>query len=602
MIDEHWESEDFVVLKVDMANAFNRVSRQLILNECARHFPELLPWTAACYAQHPTLRHRLGTLVSATGVQQGDPLGPLLFSLALQGSVQEISAAIPLQFHAWYLDDGVLCGTLDSITRAIEILRKATSTSGLAINLHKCEAYSRNDLDTRWPDIQKSAVPNLEILGAPIGTSPFCEGYVSKKSEKAGELLKMLPRLHNPQVALSIMRRCAGFCRLVSIARATPVESAAAALASFDSDLRRTLEESTAIECTDRAWRQAQLPIRAGGLGLRSIAEHASSAFIASYTASSSEPSSYLTDAVRHYNTRVAPEDRVDLENPIGDEPARQHQLSEKIDAAHKAFLLENASTADATRLDNVSAQHAAAWLRVVPSPGLGLALEPNEMSAALKWWLGLPLNGASCMCPFHPTIPLDPHGHHALTCGKNGDVVNRHNRLRDVLFESCSRALLRPQLERGATLGETSPQSRPADVLIPGWSLGQPAAVDVTVAHPLNHEFLNGASATTVHVLAAAEERKRRANSEKCRELGWVCLPFAMTAYGGLGDEATRLISRLTCRLSVQTGARRSDCTAALLGRLSMTLVRANAQAILKRTATAIGRSDVERLTTGDP
>ena len=74
------------------------------------------------------------------------------------------------------------------------------------------------------------------------------------------------------------------------------------------------------------------------------------------------------------------------------------------------------------------------------------------------------------------------------------------------------------------------------------------------------------------------------------------------MTAYGGLGDEATRLILRLTCRLSVQTGARRSDCTAALLGRLSMTLARANAQAILKRTATAIGRSDVERLTTGDP
>ena len=126
---------------------------------------------------------------------------------------------------------------------------------------------------------------------------------------------------------------------------------------------------------------------------------------------------------------------------------------------------------------------------------------------------------------------------------------------------------------------------------------MGNP--VDVTVAHPFNPEHLNGASTTVVYVLATAEERKRLANGSKCRELGWVCLPFVMTAYGGLGDEATRFISRLTCRLYIHTDAQRADCTSAALGRLSMTLVWANAQAIFKRTATAIGRSDFERLTT---
>ena len=79
--------------------------------------------------------------------------------------------------------------------------------------------YSRNKLhvDTLWPDIQKSAVSNLEILGVPIGTLPPCESYISKKGEKAGELLKMLSWLHNPRVAWSIMR-CSGICRLVAIA------------------------------------------------------------------------------------------------------------------------------------------------------------------------------------------------------------------------------------------------------------------------------------------------------------------------------------------------------------------------------------------------
>ena len=43
-IEEHWADDDFGVLKVDMKNAFNVVSRQEILVECAKHFPELLPW------------------------------------------------------------------------------------------------------------------------------------------------------------------------------------------------------------------------------------------------------------------------------------------------------------------------------------------------------------------------------------------------------------------------------------------------------------------------------------------------------------------------------------------------------------------------------
>ena len=50
-IDQHWMEHDFGVLKVDMTNAFNLVSRQAILSECAKHFPELLPWVSWCYGQ-----------------------------------------------------------------------------------------------------------------------------------------------------------------------------------------------------------------------------------------------------------------------------------------------------------------------------------------------------------------------------------------------------------------------------------------------------------------------------------------------------------------------------------------------------------------------
>ena len=56
-IEDHCFDMDFVVLKVDMTNAFNLVSRQAFLDDCAQHFPELLAWTSWCYSH----THSYGT-------------------------------------------------------------------------------------------------------------------------------------------------------------------------------------------------------------------------------------------------------------------------------------------------------------------------------------------------------------------------------------------------------------------------------------------------------------------------------------------------------------------------------------------------------------
>ena len=70
-------------MKIDLRNAFNFVSRQALLDECRAHFSELFQWAAGCYGDHPLLLSAMGTLRSESGVQQGDPLGPLLFCLVL---------------------------------------------------------------------------------------------------------------------------------------------------------------------------------------------------------------------------------------------------------------------------------------------------------------------------------------------------------------------------------------------------------------------------------------------------------------------------------------------------------------------------------------
>ena len=106
--------DNFVLFKVDMKNAFNLVSRQSILEECTTFYPELLPWVSYCYGSHPLLWHPLGKITSECGVQQGDPQGPLLFSLALHKLVSSIDAddeCFGLLLQAWYIDDGVLAGS-----------------------------------------------------------------------------------------------------------------------------------------------------------------------------------------------------------------------------------------------------------------------------------------------------------------------------------------------------------------------------------------------------------------------------------------------------------------------------------------------------------
>ena len=185
-IQEHWKDDKFTVCKVDMSNAFNLVSRQALLEECAVHFPELLPWVGWCYGSHPTLWHPLGQLSSETGVQQGDPLGPLLFSLVLHKLVLSIAQekdCLSLLSNRWYLDDGVLSGHSQAVTRAVTLIQEMGPSLGLFINVSKCELLGHGDLSSFPPEMKVSRVPNLEILGAPIGDPIFCATKACRCSE-----------------------------------------------------------------------------------------------------------------------------------------------------------------------------------------------------------------------------------------------------------------------------------------------------------------------------------------------------------------------------------------------------------------------------------
>ena len=81
-----------------------------------------------------------------------------------------------------------------------------------------------------------------------------------------------------------------------------------------------------------------------------------------------------------------------------------------------------------------------------------------------------------------------------------------------------------------------------------------------------------------------ATEQRKNDENDAKCKELGWVCVPMVVEAYGAWGTEAMESFSLLASRLATSFNRAKAEILAALYSRLNLSLVQANATAILSR------------------
>eukprot|EP00731_Ephydatia_muelleri_P003056 Em0001g3056a len=73
-----------------------------------------------------------------------------------------------------------------------------------------------------------------------------------------------------------------------------------------------------------------------------------------------------------------------------------------------------------------------------------------------------------------------------------------------------------------------------------------------------------------------ATEQRKHDENDAKCKELGWICVPMVVEAYGAWGTEAMESFSLLASRLATSSNRAKAMVLAALYGRLNLNLVRA--------------------------
>ena len=268
----HETASGKVLVKLDFANAFNRVSRQAVLTAATTHFPGLARWVAWCYQQPSNLRFGATTTIpSAGGVQQGDPLGPLLFAAALQPLAQELKTG-PLDFAVFFLDDGVLAGDVAAVAAALAHVQQRGESLGLQLNLSKCETITAGSTTAadlhphfpsellRSPDGQSRAQRNFELLGAAIGDDDFVAAHTAARISKAEPLLAALGDLEDPQVGVKLLRSCASHCRLIHSIRCTPHQALTSQLHRFDSLVRACFAGLTGLHLDANQWAQAFRP------------------------------------------------------------------------------------------------------------------------------------------------------------------------------------------------------------------------------------------------------------------------------------------------------------------------------------------------------
>jgi hypothetical protein len=301
-----------ITVQVDWRNAFNTVRRDRMLAAVTQRCSTLLPMVAWAYGQHSRLlvQHSQEVVSSQSGVRQGDPLGPLLFALTLQGPLEQV-AEMGLARPVAFADDTFLQGAREPTMRAFQVLAALAAPLGLCAQPDKCAVYSE---DTAAAACVATALgmhhapAGLLAAGTPIGTAAFeaaSSATCAYNSCTAMDRMQALPLADQDRWLLlhgNLQHRVA------HLPRGSQWEQVGPAVQRAE---RKAVDCALAIvgDTTAEAHpiKQVTLPLRYGGLGLSCISPALGSA---AYLAAS---------AAAHIAMRSGPEAFRPFDGPSGD-------------------------------------------------------------------------------------------------------------------------------------------------------------------------------------------------------------------------------------------------------------------------------------------
>ena len=570
-VDANRSSSDWAVLQVDLRNAFNSMDRGAMLRATLQHVPELLPWVTSCYGCHSQLFANGHRIQSEVGVQQGDPLGPLLFSLGWHQVVKALPTT--LSINVWYLDDGHIVGDAHTLAQVVDTLALQGLHLGVQLNLSKCKVWGPSTLDPSIPEDQFGhfrhipRVPwgpdgGLKVLGLPVeypGSSTFRASVLREITGKLAEACSILSHLGDPQTQHLLLRHCLDACRLIHFLRGVDCrelqDMLLQASASIKDCFGDILGKRSLNECH---WQQCTLPLRLAGLGIKDPLTILPAARVAatlcflkrgfelSFPATTvvlpPDWATHLVDLQSKLGTSVEPVAswlRDGQVRNVEENHRQQKWWSLQLQKAQAKSIVQTAPLRDRCRLALQNMPHTTAWMNVVPNEGLGNKMAGPNYRLLLRWWLGMPLvEGSATECPCCGEA-MDVFGDHLVSCGKN-QLTRRHHALRDALTEvlRAHNVAYRKEVAIGG-------RSRPADVALLSFDARGPLAVDLVVHHPLA-PGVTREEEKMKSSLSKAEEEKMAESEALCHANGWLFSPLGWHPWSGVGPKSWALLRRL--------------------------------------------------------
>ena len=128
--------------------------------------------------KHPSACLKFGscTMISEEGVQQGDPLGPLLFCISVHDLLTSLSSKLSIA----YLDDFTLGGSASSVNEDVNIIMSAGPKLGLHLNTSKCEVLGQKILlSGHLSQFKILEHDSVSLLGAPLFTGVALDSALS---------------------------------------------------------------------------------------------------------------------------------------------------------------------------------------------------------------------------------------------------------------------------------------------------------------------------------------------------------------------------------------------------------------------------------------
>nr|GEU29396.1 putative reverse transcriptase domain-containing protein [Tanacetum cinerariifolium] len=173
--------------------------------EVRLYCPAISCWVEFCYSSPARLYYGEHSLWSCQGVQQDDPLGPILFSLVLHPLVYKNRDSFDLCLQAWYLDDGTVVGDTLVVGEVLDLITEDGPRCGLSLNVDKTKLFwpkedPRSKLEGVFPHNISRPFHVVKLLGGPVSVdTDFSSALVMKRISKAIRLLDAGAKINDPQ-------------------------------------------------------------------------------------------------------------------------------------------------------------------------------------------------------------------------------------------------------------------------------------------------------------------------------------------------------------------------------------------------------------------